>query len=272
MKKILAIILAALLALCVISCGKEDTTSLGDAEDDIVGVGALTYEDFEYGVNEDGDYEIIGFTYSGAETTTVEVPSEIEGRPVTGIGADAFKAATSITAITIPDSIEYIGDFAFYGCNGLTTVTLPDSVTTIGIGAFWGCDELTSITLSKNVTAIGDYAFWNCAKLSAITLPDKLETIGEGAFWSCDSLEKISVPASVTSIGRAAFMYCYALTEATINSATVEIGDKAFVAYADTFKMIVKEAAKAEGETEAKDSTGIVYAKSQGITYETIAA
>ena len=64
---------------------------------------------------------------------------------VTTIGTWAFSDCTSLTSITIPDSVTRIGDDAFYGCTSLTNITIPDSVTTIGNSVFYGCKSLTDI-------------------------------------------------------------------------------------------------------------------------------
>lgn len=227
MKKILALTLAALLALSIVGCSKDDEDDSGN--DDAVVEDVLTYGDFEYAVNSDGDFEITDYIYTGAESVDVEIPSQIDGRPVTGIAGDAFKAVTAMKSVTIPDSIEYIGQFAFYGCTSLTSVMLPDYITSIGTGAFWGCSSLTSITLPSALRTIGDYAFWNCEKLSNVTLPEALETVGEAAFWGCEAFTEVSVPASVKNVGRSAFAYCTSLTKATFLNNNVEIGKGAFI-------------------------------------------
>ena len=57
-----------------------------------------------------------------------------------------------MTTITIPDSVNIIGNSAFGGC-GFTAITLPNSVTAIGGGAFGSCFNLSKIAIiygSKN--------------------------------------------------------------------------------------------------------------------------
>ena len=55
---------------------------------------------------------------------------------VTSIGYGAFNDCTSLTSVTIPNSMKVIGDYAFAGCSSLTSVTIPNSETIIGLNAF----------------------------------------------------------------------------------------------------------------------------------------
>ena len=105
-----------------------------------------------------------------------------------------------------------IGYQAFSNCSSLTGLTIPDSVTTIGNQAFLDCTSLTGITIPDSVTFIGASAFNNCRGLTSITIPDSVTTINELTFFSCSSLTGITIPNSVTSIDSGAFMDCYYLS------------------------------------------------------------
>ncbi len=139
---------------------------------------AGTYGDLTYEIT-DGEVTITGCNKSA---TTVEIPSEIEGCPVTSIGDQAFSFCENLTSITIPDSVADIDEYAFGKCTSLTSVTIPDSVTSIGVGVFEKCTSLTSITIPDSVTSIGDMAFLDCDSLKSITIPDSVTSIGYMAF------------------------------------------------------------------------------------------
>ncbi len=126
---------------------------------------------------------------------------------VTEIGRWAFQEST-VTSVTIPESMKEIGEEAFMDCKNLTSITIPGSVSTIQDAAFAGCSNLTSVIIGDGVTALGNKMFGDCSNLVSVTLPNSLTSIGGSAFGSCKSLTDITIPNSVTSIGGAAFLYC----------------------------------------------------------------
>ena len=158
----------------------------------------------------------------------ITIKDSVRGLPVTSIGACAFQYCSSLTSITIPNSVTSIGSSAFRDCSSLTSIIIPNSVTSISYGAFRGCSSLTSITIPNSVTSIGESAFFDCSSLTSITIPNSVTSISYGAFFDCSSLTSIIIPNSVTSIGAYAFSGCSSLTSITIPNSVTSIGAYAF--------------------------------------------
>ncbi len=154
----------------------------------------------------DGVLSISYSFYNCTSLTSVTIPDS-----VTSIGASAFYGCTSLASITIPDSIERIGDEAFYNCTSLTSIIIPDSVTSIGDSAFSGCTSLTSVPIPDSVTSIGYSAFFDCTSLTSVTIGNGVTRIGDYAFYGCTSLASVTIGNGVTSIGDDAFGACHNL-------------------------------------------------------------
>ena len=99
--------------------------------------GAFTYE-----INSDNKgVTITG--YRGKNPERLVIPGEIEGKPVTKIGKEAFKYGafgsgkieTAITSLELPDTLEEIDNNAFRG-NKFASLVFPKSLKIIGEAAF----------------------------------------------------------------------------------------------------------------------------------------
>ena len=80
-----------------------------------------------------------------------------------------FSFCSSLTSVTIPNSVTKIDNHTFEYCSTLTSINIPNSVTTIGIGAFSGCTNLQKVNIGNSVKTIGRYAFDNCTSITQIS-------------------------------------------------------------------------------------------------------
>lgn len=198
--------------------------------------------------------------YNGNDTVVV-IPPTISSWPVTKIGEDAFQDNTTITSVTIPDSVTEIGANAFAGCTNLTSVTyggdwrnltiqsgnpaVEDAVnaqlfdfefilnnTAVIVNNYKCKGTAADVTIpscykGKPVTAINNAAFPNSA-VTSVTIPDSITSIPDAAFVNCSQLTNISIPNSVTYIGYSAFSSCTSLKSITLPSSLSTIGNSAF--------------------------------------------
>ena len=115
-----------------------------------------------------------------------ELVTEVILTTATKISAYAFKSCSSLTSVTIGNSVTSIGEEAFYSCSGLTSVTLGNSVTSIGDSAFKNCTGLTSVTIGNSVISIGWNSFRDCSNLKTINYTgtkEQWDAIDKGGNW-----------------------------------------------------------------------------------------
>ncbi|SPU37333.1 alpha-amylase/pullulanase [Lysinibacillus capsici] len=149
-------------------------------------------------------YEVIGNTvkitgYTGTEKS-IEIPSTIEGKPVTEIGVGAFKYL-ELTNVVIPNTVKTIGYSAFEG-HKLTNLVLPEGLQTIDSDAFSG-GTLETVSLPSTLTKIGDNAF-RSNHLTGINIPDSVTDIGTYAF-STNSIATAKLPSGITHLKQGIF-------------------------------------------------------------------
>lgn len=180
----------------------------------------------EYEETDDGGIRITKYKWTSAKH--VEVPAEIDGKPVTEIGEECFKYCYCDTVslpdtivkiderafmfcayvqeITIPPHCEYIGTHAFDSCERLKTINLPESLTFIGFSAF--DDTPFNETLTDKFVILGDHLLYRYNEdESEVTIPDGVKYIGEYAF-EFKKLKSVKIPDSVKEIYEFAFEGC----------------------------------------------------------------
>ena len=78
---------------------------------------------------------------------------------MTSIESNTFTGCSSLTQISIPNSVTSIGSYAFQICSSLTQISIPDGVTSIGNNAFFGCNSLCDVLLESKPTLANINAF-----------------------------------------------------------------------------------------------------------------
>ncbi len=172
------------------------------------------------------EYAVTSIAYSAfyecSSLSSITIPNSVKS-----INERAFEKCISLGTVIIGDSVTSIGNYAFYRCSYLNTLTIPNSVKTIGKDAFNKCTSLNSLIIPNSVTSIGDNAFYECTSLNTLTIGDSITTIGKSVFERCTSLKTLTIGNSVTSIGENAFAYC-GVSTVTIPNSVISIGKNAF--------------------------------------------
>ena len=199
------------------------------------------------------------------------------------IGDGAFNLAAGVTSVKLNDGLQHIGGTAF-GSTKITELTVPDSVNSVGEGVFASMGSLSTINLNANipdgalvkgfvgdtsllhinipadcknysvandvlfnkdgsrlvtyplgvsgsyavpegVTEICDYAF-NKGAATEVTFPSTLKTVGEYAFCEGKLGGAVVLPDGMETVGHGAFMNL-GITSADIGGA-ISLSGSAF--------------------------------------------
>lgn len=142
--------------------------------------------------------------YAGGETTVV-IPEEIEGFPVTTLGKGAFKNNSDLLSVEFPSTLTHIEENAFQWCYDLDMVlTIPQTLEKIDKYAFYS-SGLTGVII-EGKTNLGKYSLANCDSLEFVYIREGAKpTIGRKLFEGCDNLKIAVIPSSVKNIPKDAF-------------------------------------------------------------------
>ncbi|MGM9819877.1 MAG: leucine-rich repeat protein [Candidatus Onthomorpha sp.] len=207
------------------------------------------------------------------------------GDSVQRIPAKFARDISSLTSVTIPNSVTSIGEEAFYRCSSLitlnfnavncgdfpnewrdhpfrdcpiSTINIGDSVQRIPANFSSRLSSLTAVTIGNSVTSIGENAFYECSSLTSITIPNSVTSIGESAFYECSSLTSVTIGNSLTSIDNYTFRGCSSLTSVTIPNSVTSIGEGAFYDCSSLTSLTIPNSVTSIGEEAFRNCSSLI--------------
>ena len=174
-----------------------------------------------------GNEAIITGVFSTSDGALV-IPQQIDSYKVVAIEQGAFQGCTFLTGITIPKSVENIGDWAFARCTNLTRADIRGGLSNVGKWIFSDCSKLENVVMYEGVKCIGEGMFAECCNLKKVTIPESVQKIENSAFRNCYKIENIYIPNGVTCIDTNTFDSCTSLKEVTIPDTVTFIRGAAF--------------------------------------------
>ena len=129
---------------------------------------------------------------------------------VSGVGECHYEDI-EISAVHNDLPVTEVGAHAFAEVHELKSIIIPDTVKKIGWAAFSGCDGLVSVTLPEGLSDVEGYLFNGCTSLLCVDVPSGVSHIGDRAFCHCEVLERITLPATLEKIDGTPFGSCPSL-------------------------------------------------------------
>ena len=195
----------------------------------------------------------------------VTLPSTLDGLRVTEVDSRAFDMLdkidkyttpetenytwsnfSTVTELTVPASISYIGSWAFNGCANAgvgthRTATMLKKVTFLGnvylgLAVFYDCDKLEEVVGWEKVKMpdeklVQEGYFENTGFKEVIVAPNMMSF---NAFAGCQKLEKVTIQSGNTTISESIFNSCDALNRVYIPSTVKKIEDSAFYVWEES--------------------------------------
>ncbi len=178
------------------------------------------------------------------------------GSALKWIGDYAFSENANLSALVLPEGVEYVGGCVVKGSTALAytvyengqyigTATNPHLVlcgtvsdaetltihaNTKFISAYFSscCPSLKTLEIPEGVISLGNGAFCWSAQIQSVKLPSTLKYIGDNAFKS-SSISSIVIPKSVEYIGEWAFAEAQSLTEVSFEKGSALTALNSFV-------------------------------------------
>ena len=170
-------------------------------------------EGLAYENNSDGTLTVVGL--GTCTDSQVVIPAYVDGMKVTAIGRRAFYDCTTITEITIPETIGEIGAQIFYKCSSLHTVYYNSAYSNTD-NPFLNVANIKKVVFGGKV--VPNSICYDLQNIEEVIILDGVTSIGYDAFSGCSSLTSIAIPDSVTRISSFAFRNCEGLASVYISS------------------------------------------------------
>jgi uncharacterized repeat protein (TIGR02543 family) len=198
-------------------------------------------------------YELVSVgDFTSDETiSTLILPSRFSGLPVLSIGSEAFRDASYLDKVIIPENVQFI-NYAAFNNSSIKEVFLPDSLLRISSDAFlntplemvhfgtnssldvigssaFSNTQLTQFDIPKTVSYLGGSVFEG-TPLETVNFgtPSRLKYMGSSAFAST-ALTSVIIPEGLKHMSNDAFAYNSHLTSIALPASLVRMDDSVFL-------------------------------------------
>lgn len=131
----------------------QGCTSLTDLTTSANNASYLIQDGIVYAKNDDSDSYTLHSYLSSNSASSLTVPSEVNGKPVTAIFRLAFQNNSTLQSVTIPAGVADLKSSCFEGCSALKKVSIEAENPTFGGAAFVGLPKGSVIEVANDTAA-----------------------------------------------------------------------------------------------------------------------
>lgn len=144
--------------------------------------------------------------FSECPYENVSLPDSIEK-----LGNNLFSGSKNLKSIKLPSYIDELPSYMLSNCTSLVKVTMPTQILGFGEGLFNGCTSLEEIPFRAGVEEIPENFCSGCTSVKSLVIPNGVTKINSCAAAFCTSLKAIVLPATLEYLADDAFKGCVAI-------------------------------------------------------------
>lgn len=144
--------------------------------------------------------------FSECPYENVSLPDSIEK-----LGNNLFSGSKNLKSIKLPSYLDELPSYMLSDCTSLVKVTMPTQILGFGEGLFNGCTSLEEIPFRAGVEEIPENFCSGCTSVKSLVIPNGVTKIDSCAAAFCTGLKAIVLPASLEYLADDAFKGCVAI-------------------------------------------------------------
>lgn len=149
--------------------------------------------------------------FSECPYESISLPDSIEK-----LGNNLFSDSKSLKSIKLPSYIDELPAYMLSGCTSLVKVTMPTQVLGFSEGLFNGCTSLEEIPFRAGVEDIPENFCSGCTGIKSLVVPSGVKRIESCAAAFCTNLKAVVLPATLEYLAEDAFKGCSAIQNVRI--------------------------------------------------------
>ena len=162
-----------------------------------------------------GAHRIDDEVFSDCPYESISLPDSVEE-----LGNSVFENSKALEKVKLPSGLLDLPPYLFSGCSALKKVTMPNSVSVFPEGLFKNCESLTDIPFRAGITVLSESVFEGCRSIKSLVIPPTVKRIESKAVAGCTSLESVVFPACLEYVAPDAFEGCTSLHNIRVDGDT----------------------------------------------------